>query len=85
MEQLQIRFPVNAGEDLQDFHYKGKHYKIQCWLSGPNQFPQVNQPHRHGQYLTLCEDGNEYAIFVYYYYSIGNGQHYAVVDHLRAL
>lgn len=79
---LQIRYEV-GNEELKEFHYEGKRYRILRVSSNHDLIPEalpmgVWMTGYVRQYLAEADDGTRVEVYVYYY-----SQRYAVVDAIR--
>ena len=83
MRELQIRYPVAPGEHLTEFECAGVQHVVIARSYNADLIPGHSKFQTRMQYLTAASDGKLYEVYIYYYFSRGDGRHYAVVDAIR--
>jgi hypothetical protein len=80
--ELQMRYPVQAGEELRAFMHDGVVFEIIGNSMNSDIITRYSPFHRCLQYKAVGDDGKNYEVYVYYYTRFEGGS-FAVVDAIR--
>lgn len=80
---IQLRYEIEHGEELEAFTYNGKRFYIICSSASSDLYDGFSPYHAKLQYIADDEDGNRYEVYVYYYTQHDAKRRYAVVDAIR--